>query len=206
MPGNTSGGKKYKKRKNVGEDAGAAMIDRQPGQIPARVLRLLGNRNVLCYSNDNIIRIGHICGKMKGRVFIGPGDMVLMTLRDFSSSSTASDLKRIKNADIIAKYHQDQYSSLKKEDGVNPKLFMKLEDAAGCRVSEIGSDMTNEIVDTGLTDGFDFEGSSDEEEEEEDEEGEEVRKSKTTQKGRGDRQLAAAQTLTADADVDLDNL
>ena len=206
MPGNTSGGKKYKKRKNVGEDAAASMIDRQPGQIPGRVLRLLGNRNVLCYSNDDIVRIGHICGKMKGRVFIGPGDMILMTLRDFGANTTATERKKIKNADIIAKYHQDQFSSLKKEDGVNPKLFMKLEDAAGCRVTEIGADMTNEIVDTGIMDGFDFEGSSDEEEEKKEEEEEGHKTAKTTQKGRGDRQLAATQAMTAECDVDLDDL
>lgn len=190
----------------MGEDAAASMIDRQPGQIPGRVLRLLGNRNVLCYSNDDIVRIGHICGKMKGRVFIGPGDMILMTLRDFGANTTATERKKIKNADIIAKYHQDQFSSLKKEDGVNPKLFMKLEDAAGCRVTEIGADMTNEIVDTGIMDGFDFEGSSDEEEEKKEEEEEGHKTAKTTQKGRGDRQLAATQAMTAECDVDLDDL
>jgi len=162
MPKNTVGGKKFKQRKGGGSER-VDFIDRQPGQFPARVLRLLGNRNVLCYSNDNIVRLCHICGKMKGRVYIDVGDVVLITLRTFVAEVTPEEMKRIKNGDIVGKYHQDQFSSLKKEEGVNPRLFMKLEDSAGGILSEIGVDLKAAVDSQKLDDGFEFAKSDDEE-------------------------------------------
>jgi translation initiation factor 1A len=156
---NTKGGKGHKKKKNSNLGREPVFIDRQVDQIPARALRLLGNRNVLCYSNDNVIRMCHICGKMKGRVFIEPGDMVLITLRDFSENT---DIKKVKLGDIIAKYDTIQYSQLKKEEGVNPKLFMKLETMNGCRLAEIGEDMTKTEIIMPEDDGFEFEHSEEE--------------------------------------------
>jgi translation initiation factor 1A len=167
MPSNTKGGKGYKKKKKQANTYEPVFIDRQMGQMPARAIRLLGNRNVLCYSNDNILRMCHICGKMKGRVFIEPGDVVLITLRDFKMSATEKELREVKTGDIIAKYDPHQFTSLKKEEGVNQKLFMKLESGGHC-VGEVGTDYTevemNVIEDT----GFEFEHSDDSEDSGED--------------------------------------
>jgi len=167
MPSNTKGGKGYKKKKKQSNTNEPVFIDRQMGQMPARAIRLLGNRNVLCYSNDNILRMCHICGKMKGRVFIEPGDVVLITLRDFNMNSTEKDLKEVKTGDIIAKYDPRQFTGLKKEEGVNQKIFMKLESGGHC-VGEVGTDYTgvemNAVEDT----GFEFEHSGSESESEDD--------------------------------------
>jgi translation initiation factor 1A len=163
MPPNFKGGKGYKKKKKE-EQTTPVYIDMQEGQMLARAIRLLGNRNVLCFSNDNIIRICHISGKMKGRVYIEPGDVVLISLRSFASPELEVSTKSVKRGDIVAKYAPEQLSKLKKEAGVNLKLFMKLETMHGISLGEIGEDKTNDtrIVDSGMDDGFEFEHSDDE--------------------------------------------
>jgi translation initiation factor 1A len=126
MP-NAKGGKHYKKGKNA--DDGPVMIDRGPGQMVGRVVRVLGNRNMLTYCNDKKLRICHICGKMKGRVIVATGDVVLLSLRDFGDETDRGD--------IIAKYPPEQHSSLKKE-GVNPNIFLKLEVMKNMTLDNIG--------------------------------------------------------------------
>jgi translation initiation factor 1A len=167
MPPNAKGGKGYKKKKKQGNTDEPIFIDRQMGQMPARAIRLLGNRNVLCYSNDNVLRMCHICGKMKGRVFVQPGDVVLITLRDFMMSANEKQLKEVKTGDIVAKYDSRQFSALKKEEGVNQKIFMKLESGGHC-VGEVGTDYTDVEMNVVEDTGFEFE-HSDESDEEEDE-------------------------------------
>ena len=169
MPPNKKGGKGYKKGK--GDDVVQEFIDIQAGQYMARAIRILGDRNVLCYCDDNVLRICHICRKMKGRVWVEAGDMVLVSLRDFS----AEDPKSIKRGDILAKYAPDQVRVLKKEGKVNERLFMKLEDRNGISIDAVGEDKTGDtsILDKKEDDdGFDFESGSEEESEEESEEDE----------------------------------
>lgn len=166
MPANVKGGKGYKKKKKESTALyrEPIFIDRQVGQMPARALRILGNRNILCYSNDNVLRMCHICGKMKGRNFVEPGDVVLITLRDFSSPAAKANTKSVKLGDIIAKYDPEQFGMLKAEEGVNPKIFMKLETMDGCRVGEVGTDMTTTTLSMPEDDGYDFERSGSEDE------------------------------------------
>jgi hypothetical protein len=97
---------------------------------------------------------------MKGRVFIEPGDIVLITLREFGIFDPKK-LKEVKNGDIIAKYASQQFAALKKEDGVNPKLFMKLETGGHC-VGEIGTDYTDAVMNVPEDEGFEFENSESE--------------------------------------------
>ena len=164
MPPNTKGGKGYKKKKKQANTDEPIFIDRQMGQMPARAIRLLGNRNVLCYSNDNVLRMCHICGKMKGRVFVQPGDVVLITLRDFKMSATEKELKEVKTGDIIGKYDPRQFTALKKEEGVNQKIFMKLESGGHC-VGEVGTDYTGVEMNVVEDTGFEFEHSEESEDE-----------------------------------------
>jgi initiation factor 1A len=130
----------------------------------ARAIRLLGNRNVLCYCNDNRLRICHICGKMKGRVWIEPGDMVLVSLREFETHSEEKDDRR---GDIIAKYAPELLGRLRREPDSNPKLFMKLETSENLTLGEIGVDKSGQELLKAADDiGFVFEhGGSDEESE-----------------------------------------
>jgi translation initiation factor 1A len=157
MP-NKKGGKGYKKGK--GDEVALEFIDIQEGQYMARAIRLLGSRNVLCYCDDNVLRICHISRNMKrGRVWVETGDVVLISLRHFSDVDT----KTIKRGDIIAKYAPEQLRLLKKEGKVNERLFMKLEDR-GVMIEAVGEDMTDEtmIVDAKEDDLFDYDDEDDE--------------------------------------------
>lgn len=132
MPPNYKGGKNYKKTAKGGETNAILMIERQPDQQIARVIRVLGNRNMMCYCNDNKTRICHVRGKLRNRVYVEQGDIVLISLRDFEGSSEDE------RGDILAKYPYETLSKLKKEAGVNPKLFMQIEGMDGAKVAAIG--------------------------------------------------------------------
>ena len=164
MPPNAKGGKGYKKKKKVPDGFQPAYLERQSDQLVSRAVRLLGNRNILCYCNDNRIRICHVCGRMKGREWVNVGDLVLVSVRELA----VGDSGEYERGDIVAKYAPDHYSKLKREAGVNPKLFMKLENVDGVSLDAIGEDKTNDkkIVEEDDC-GFEFdrgEGSGDEEE------------------------------------------
>jgi len=132
MPPNLKGGKNYKKGKKGGQESAADLyIERTEGQLVGRVTRILGNRNMLVYCNDNKLRICRVCGKMKGRVWVEAGDVVLCSLRDF-----ATDANR---GDIVGKYPAEMHSRLRKEEGVNLKIFMKLETMNGLTPDNIGT-------------------------------------------------------------------
>jgi translation initiation factor 1A len=204
MPPNKKGGKGYKKGK--GDEVAQEFIDIQEGQYMARAIRILGDRNVLCYCDDNVLRICHICRKMKGRVWVEAGDMVLVSLRDFS----AEDPKSIKRGDILAKYAPDQVRVLKKEGKVNERLFMKLEDRNGISIDAVGEDKTADmsILDKKEDDdGFDFESGSETESESEDEkpgeDGKIVAK-KDKKNHRGEREIRDSEQI--EKEITLDDL
>jgi translation initiation factor 1A len=204
MPPNKKGGKGYKKGK--GDEATQEFIDIQAGQYMARAIRILGDRNVLCYCDDNVLRICHICRKMKGRVWVEAGDMVLVSLRDFS----AEDPKSIKRGDILAKYAPDQVRVLKKEGKVNERLFMKLEDRNGISIDAVGEDKTADmsILDKKEDDdGFDFESGSESESESEEvpgEDGTKIVAKKDKKNHRGEREIRDSEQI--EKEIALDDL
>ncbi len=164
MPSNTKGGKGYKKKKKESSNKNKEILQivRQPGQMPARAIRLLGNRQVLCYCNDDVVRNCHICGRMKGRERVNIGDIVLISLRDWSAQVMP---KQVKLGDIIDLYSRDHFSSLRKEPGINSRLFLQLELSNGYSVSSIGEDCSGNTIDLPEDDGIEFENDTDEEEE-----------------------------------------
>ena len=153
MPPNAKGGKNYKKRKTGGGDAqdmDALYIERQAGQAPARVIRNLGSRNMRCYCNDNIMRFCHVRGAMKGRVWIEVGDIVLVSLREIVNETKEklkdTENRKVDRGDILAKYAPEHLSKLRKEDGVNNRLFLKLETMEGITLAEVGVDKTDSAL------------------------------------------------------------
>lgn len=64
---------------------------------------MLGNGRLLAKCYDEVLRVGHIRGKMKRKVWIAPGDIVLCSLREFQN----------KKCDIIMKYLPDEIRQLK---------------------------------------------------------------------------------------------
>jgi initiation factor 1A len=202
MP-NKKGGKAYKKKGK--EDEKEEFIDIQPGQYMARATRILGDRNVMCYCHDDVIRICHICRKMKGRVWVEIGDMVLVSLRDFSTE----DPKSIKRGDILAKYPPDQVRMLKKDVKANPRLFLKLEEDANVRLDNLGVDLSGTKIVSSMQaeDGFEFESSEEESSEEEGDEVEKVAKKDKISHGRGVRQTREAHEMAeVEKEINIDDI
>jgi initiation factor 1A len=147
MP-NLRGGKAYKKGKKIGNDKDEVVskfLQREKDQEYARVIRMLGNRRVICFCNDGKERNckirGSLCkGPKKQKITVG--DIVLLSFRDFDASSEEDeeddeeDTANNKNvqhsgtADIIYKFHRDHWRHIKKEAGVHRLLF-STEDISG---------------------------------------------------------------------------
>ena len=130
MP-NYTGGKNYKKSKHSSE--GPTFVEAADDQMYGRVIQVLGNRNTLVYCNDNIVRLCHIRGSIRKDMWIGVGDIVLVSARDF-----LRDVKdKYEKGDILYKYDRDHYSKLKKDDRINVKLFSNLETADVAQLNRI---------------------------------------------------------------------
>jgi len=122
MPPNKKGGKNYKKGKHVNDEP--VMYERQEDQIYGRVLKLLGGCNALVYCNDGRERLCHIRGSMRKKVWIDPGDIVLLSLRDMSGEGGAV----VSRGDICLKYDPRVFQRLRdKDETINPKLFTTIE-------------------------------------------------------------------------------
>jgi translation initiation factor 1A len=196
MP-NKKGGKGYKKGKG-GADKKEEFIDIQPGQYIARITRVLGGRNVLCFCQDNIVRVCHL---MKGRPWVGLGDIVLISLRDFS----ADDAKKIKRGDILAKYPPEQVRQLSKDTSINARLFLKLEEDSKINMETVGLDLSGTVI-VQSEDGFDFASGSESESDDEEEVQRTAKKDKVSH-GRGTREVREGPDIAAgDKDVDIDEL
>jgi translation initiation factor 1A len=86
------GGKNRRRGKGDGGDEKRELIFKEDGQEYAQVLRMLGNG-----------RLCHIRGKMRKKVWVNTGDIILLGLRDFQDEK----------ADVILKYLADEARSLK---------------------------------------------------------------------------------------------
>jgi translation initiation factor 1A len=103
MPGYQ--GKKQKNKKNniqLNEKEKGDLIFKEDGQEYAQILKMLGNGRCETYCFDGIKRLCHIRGKMKKKIWINTGDIVLIGLRDFQD----------KKGDIILKYNANEARNL----------------------------------------------------------------------------------------------
>ena len=79
------------------------LIFKEDGQEYGQVLKMLGNGRCDVYCFDGNKRLCHIRGKLKKKIWIKTGDVVLIGLRDFQE----------KKGDIILKYSIEESRSLK---------------------------------------------------------------------------------------------
>ena len=186
------GGKKYKSVKHINEKSVLHEIDTEHGQSVGRVIRLLGNKNVLLYCNDTRERIGHIRGGLsKKKAMIEIGDIVLYSNRGDTIGSKTSDNK----ADILEKFSHETHRELRSMEGINPRIFLQLERA---------DTITNNIQD----DGVDFENDSDDTGSEEDVEVRNAKKKEEELKRSEARntKYSNVESGNVNTDIDLDNL
>jgi translation initiation factor IF-1 len=225
MPPNKKGGKAYKKMK-TGEKEEVEFIDIQRAQFVARAVRVLGNRNILCFCHDNVVRICHIPRGMKGHSpdkLIEVGDIILVSLRDFTTAfldpktSTAEQLRAEKEAldkamktitrgDVIAKYPPEQVRWFKKE-GAYPKLFLKLEDAKEVNLDAVGEEIGAKVLDSMNEEDDVFEHGEESESEEEEEASKIVDKREKVNHRAGGREVREGHEIKqAEKDVTFDEL
>ncbi|ORX66749.1 nucleic acid-binding protein, partial [Linderina pennispora] len=97
------GGKNRRRGKNDTEHEKRELVFREEGQEYAQVVKMLGSGRVEALGFDGTKRLAHIRGKMRKKVWINQGDIVLISLRDFQDDK----------ADVIMKYSADEARALK---------------------------------------------------------------------------------------------
>ncbi|GAA5853433.1 uncharacterized protein RHOBADRAFT_46628 [Rhodotorula graminis WP1] len=97
------GGKNRRRGKNENDGDKRELVFKEEGQEYAQVLKMLGNGRVEAMCFDGEKRLAHIRGKMRKKVWINQGDIVLLSLRDFQDDK----------ADVIQKYSSDEARKLK---------------------------------------------------------------------------------------------
>jgi translation initiation factor 1A len=114
MPKNKGrGGKNYKRGKHSGPTKRELLTkEDDEGLEYGLALKMLGNGRVLVRCFDEVERVGHIRGKMKKKVWIGIGDLVMCSLREFQNEK----------CDIILKYLPDEIRQLKAQGEVPQDL------------------------------------------------------------------------------------
>jgi translation initiation factor 1A len=114
MPKNKGrGGKSYKRGKHSGPVKRDLLTkEDDEGLEYGLAVKMLGNARVLVKCFDEVDRIGHIRGKMKKKVWIGMGDLVMCSLREFQNEK----------CDIILKYLPDEIRQLKAQGEVPQDL------------------------------------------------------------------------------------
>ncbi|KAJ5203694.1 Translation initiation factor 1A [Penicillium cinerascens] len=104
MPKNKGkGGKNRRRGKNENDNEKRELVFKEEGQEYAQVVKMLGNGRLeaLCFDGEK--RLAHIRGKMRKKVWINQGDIILLSLRDYQDEK----------GDVIMKYTADEARSLK---------------------------------------------------------------------------------------------
>ena len=140
MTKNTGGGKKHKRgaRPTAGK---RELIIKEDHQEYGQVDKMLGDMRCLVLCSDSTTKVCHIRGKFKRRVWINPGDTVLISLREFEDDK----------ADVIHKYSPEEAELLKFKGEFDPSLYKNLSNQDGSTnvqqlVMEI-TDHENENID-----------------------------------------------------------
>ncbi|EEB06600.1 translation initiation factor eIF1A [Schizosaccharomyces japonicus yFS275] len=106
MPKNKGkGGKNRRRGKNENENEKRELTYAEEGQIYAQVTKMLGNGRVEAACFDGVKRLGHIRGKLRKKVWINQGDIILLSLREYQDEK----------GDVILKYTADEARTLKNQ-------------------------------------------------------------------------------------------
>ena len=104
MPKNKGkGGKNRRRGKNENENEKRELVFKEDGQEYAQVTKMLGNGRLEATCFDGSKRLCHIRGKLRKKVWINGGDIILVGLRDYQDNK----------ADVILKYTPDEARNLK---------------------------------------------------------------------------------------------
>ncbi|KAM0282230.1 hypothetical protein ACHAQA_002258 [Verticillium albo-atrum] len=104
MPKNKGkGGKNRRRGKNESDHEKRELTFKEDGQEYAQVVKMLGNGRLEALCFDGTKRLGNIRGKLRKKVWINQGDIILLSLREYQDDK----------GDVILKYTADEARSLK---------------------------------------------------------------------------------------------
>ncbi len=114
MPKNKGkGGKQFRKgKKEDDSDEKRELVIKDVGQEYAMVEQMMGDCRVKAKCCDNIERECHIRGKMRKKVWISKGDIILVSVRDFEPDK----------ADVILKYSANEARKLQEYGQLDKNL------------------------------------------------------------------------------------
>lgn len=144
--GKGKGGKNRRRGKNDNSGQKRELIYKEEGQEYAQITKMLGNGRIEVSCFDGIKRMGHIRGKLRKKVWMGQGDIILVSLRDFQDDQ----------CDVVHKYNSDEARTLKNVGELPENAKINETDTFG------GDDDENV--------NFEFGGADDDDEDEEEEE------------------------------------
>ena len=163
MPKNTGmGGNKRKKgKKQVQEDRELRI--KEEGEEYAQITKILGDGRFHCKCADGVDRVAHLRGKFRKRVWLGNGDIILVSLREFEPEK----------CDVVEKYKEKEVAKLKKENEI-PETMVLPHGADAEEKDEVEGDIYFEDKEVTTkkkenSSGFDIESDKEEEEEEKEE-------------------------------------
>jgi len=140
MPKNKGkGGKNRRRGKNENDNEKRELTFKEDGQEYAQVLKMLGNGRLEAQCFDGVKRLAHIRGKLRKKVWINQGDIILLSLRDFQGEK----------GDVLLKYTADEARSL--------KAYGELPENAKINETDTFGDQDDEGI------GFEFDEDRDEE-------------------------------------------
>jgi initiation factor 1A len=110
---------------------------KEEGQEYAQVLKMLGNGRLeaLCFDGEK--RLAHIRGKLRKKVWINQGDIILLSLRDYQDEK----------GDVILKYSADEARSLKAYGELPESAKINETDTYGSLLLRLGGMDANSVAD-----------------------------------------------------------
>ncbi|GMM31058.1 Tif11 protein [Martiniozyma asiatica (nom. inval.)] len=99
--GKGKGGKNRRRGKNENYSK-RELLYKEEDQEYAQITKMLGNGRVQCSCFDGEVRLGHIRGKLRKKVWMQQGDIILVALREFEDD----------RCDVVHKYNADEARAL----------------------------------------------------------------------------------------------
>jgi translation initiation factor 1A len=140
----TGGNKQKGKKRSAGNQKRVIEYADEINSLYALVISPLGDCKFLVHCNDTVDRIGVIRGSLYKNNFIVPGDLVLITLRDFEQVKATSK----ERCDIVIKYQSGEIEQLKRKKVfyVNSTNTFNLTSDKGTGKSSKDKDNDNEQI------------------------------------------------------------
>ena len=108
------GGNKRKKGKKQQTQEDRELAYKGESEEYAQVIKLLGDGRFECNCADGVKRIAHVRGKMRKRIWIANGDIILVSLRDFEPEK----------CDVVEKYKEKEVAKLKKAGEIPESMVL----------------------------------------------------------------------------------